>query len=73
MAVIVLGVGVAGLSVLAHTHTPLMVDFTMAKEKPRDHSGGQATLSTIVRKLSRTFDLHSPRWFMPHVFIHSSQ
>ena len=26
------GVGVAGLSVLAHTHTPLMVEFTMAKE-----------------------------------------
>ena len=73
MAVIVLGVSVAGLSVLVHMHTPLLVDFIMEKENPCDHSGRQDTLSTIVLKLSRTSDLHSPLLFMPHIFIHSSQ
>ena len=51
-----LGVGVVGLSVLAHTHTPPAVDFTMEKETTvitpaKTH---YCTLSMLVLKHSRT-------------------
>ena len=44
-AVMIFGSGVAGLSVLTHTHTPPTVDFTMEEKPSRTSSLTQAISS----------------------------
>ena len=71
--VIVWGVGVAGLSILSHTHTPRTVDFTMEKETTAITPAGYHSLHDIAVAHALPFSrpLHRLFIFMQGIVVHS--